>query len=267
MPSNYATKAADTTNGNPGANDPAQTNKNQTNTTPVILGVVLGVGGGLVLLGFLMWLLHRRKSRSAGEQIVQEQRQRGYRVVQEEDGESFVEYLPPQYRDDWQGVAEPHSRLSAESVEHPGPNAPGTQLPQPQGALGANSTLQEKARALNRDRPRLKQQYAKAFGRPLPSTPRAEPTTMYGEKNRHATSTDRQHSPPGDLRAEYKSVFGLRDRPPGRNSVASSLGPLPNLDSPKRPVSSGSANQLRISQLDYDLKEAYEKLIDEVGQS
>lgn len=267
VPSNYATSAADATNPNTGAADPTRTNKNQTNTTPVILGVVLGVGGGLVLLGLLVWLLHRRKTRGEGEEVVEEQRQRGYRVVQEEDGESFVEYLPPQYRDDWQEAAESHSRLSPDSMEGPEPNAPGPQLPQPQGASGAISALQEKVRALNRDRPLLKRQYARAFGRPLPATPRAEPTTMHRGEDRHETGTGRQHSPPRDLMAEYKSVFGLRDRPHEENDVASSSVPLPNPDSPKRPASSGSTSQLRISQLDYDLKQAYEKWIDGVGQS
>lgn len=64
-----ATDAADIADTNPSVIDGTPPESKKTNTTPIIVGVVLGVVGGLILLSLAFWLLRRHKrNREAREQ-------------------------------------------------------------------------------------------------------------------------------------------------------------------------------------------------------
>lgn len=81
--------------------------------TPVIVGVVVGIVGGLLLLGLAVWLWRRKHKQGVEEPA--RNRSPVHRVVQEEDAGEVLEYLPPQYRETWQQSLSTPSVSSAES--------------------------------------------------------------------------------------------------------------------------------------------------------
>lgn len=85
--------------------------------TAVIVGVVVGVVGGLTLLALILWLCHRRRKQTAHDSP--RSRSPVRRVIQEEDAGEVLEYLPPQYRDDWDrgGMTPSGSTPSADSYD------------------------------------------------------------------------------------------------------------------------------------------------------
>lgn len=84
------------------------------------------------------------------------------RLGQDETGSELVEFLPPQYRDDWQ--AEPAAPQQFEAGSRPLSSSPASpessDTPQPTTLVPA---LKDEYRVLIPDRPPLKQEYARAF--------------------------------------------------------------------------------------------------------
>lgn len=125
------------------------------------------------------------------EQAEAPRRQRPRRVVQEEDGESIVEYLPPQYREAWQAGAGPEPVQSPSADPSGGDSGGGPSSSGPSSKpFAAPSTppakdpaVEGKARALNPERPSLKQEYARAFGRALPQPPQSASASGSGSAN------------------------------------------------------------------------------------
>lgn len=150
------------------------------------------------------------------EQVEAPQRPRGHRVVQEEDGESFVEYLPPQYREAWQAGPEPGQSPPTAPEDSPGPySGSGSQelAALVTAPVAQDPALKDKVRTLNAERPQLKQEYKRAFGRALPRPPQSPPTSGFGAGSQSGTdaeSSERLQSPSsaGDLRADYKRQLG-----------------------------------------------------------
>lgn len=195
----------------------SQGQSKKTNSTPIIVGVVVGVVGGLALLGLALWLFCRRRKRrerhllpdpysngaarehqtkaefvqaapaeepripssSSGDpqldHTVGPRRDSARRIVQEEDAEAGVEYLPPRYREIW-SRPEPDQPASADSNDSPDISSPATaskDFAAPSTPPVQDVALEDKVRGLNAERPSLKQEYARAFGRVLPQPPQS----------------------------------------------------------------------------------------------
>lgn len=145
--------------------------------------------------------------------LTEPRRQRGHRVVQEEDGESFVEYLPPQYRDAWNGGGDPGPSTSMRMRGDPSPSSDPEVLPTGRRSPVApiqDPELEDKVRGLNADRPQLKQEYTRAFSRALPHPPHTASSSDSGVAIQQPPSADAQGVAMGNLQAEYKRRFGLR---------------------------------------------------------
>lgn len=136
-----------------------------------------------------------------------QRRRRGHRIVQEEDGESVVEYLPPQYREAWQAGAEhgPSHPSPGEFVHDP-TESEVQHLGGPSSAPLRDRALEEKVRGFDSsDRPPLKQAYARVFSRALPQPP----TSM--SSSQRQSGNDASES---DLKQEYMRRFGPSPRGP-----------------------------------------------------
>lgn len=135
------------------------------------------------------------------ESTEEPRRRRGRRIVQEEDGESVLGYQPPQY-----GAASPPGAEPDASQ----PNPPGRDREAVGGPLSLHKAaptkapiqdpaLEDKVRALSPNRPQLKQQYERAFGRALPQPPNSMLEAGQPRPSSEATSSD--------LKDEYKRQF------------------------------------------------------------
>lgn len=155
------TNGTDTTDNAPSAAPSSEPHKGT--STPVIVGVVVGVAGGLLLLGGALWLWCRRRkpTRSSGESAGPRSptflRSPVRRLVVEEDAGEVFEYLPPQYREDWQHGLDP----SAESTPSAHSASPLVNPGATRGAPTSATLVAEAAVAV----PPLKRAYRRAFDR------------------------------------------------------------------------------------------------------
>lgn len=127
------------------------------------------------------------------------------RVVQEQDAEEAVEYLPPRYRE-WNGVSEelpppPPLSVSARDIASPTPISEQSHQTQ-----RTQQTQQSQS-------PSLKDEYAKALG--IAASP------SMGQMS--ASSTQQTQQPP-TLKADYAQAFG-RDTPPLKADYAQAFAP------------------------------------------
>lgn len=162
---------------------------------------------------------------AAGEEPTAEPRRHIF--VQEEDGQPIIEYLPPQYRDDWQGGAAPLPASDQRSRPDSGQATPEPE-PLAEGSAGAptqDPALLAKVRSTGNsdpDRPALKQEYARAFPRALPRPPQAESAS--GQRPPSSSG-----GPTTGLMDQYKQQFG----PSSRSSATQGSAALPDIPQPE----------------------------------
>lgn len=127
------------------------------------------------------------------------------RVVQEQDAEEAVEYLPPRYRE-WNGVSvelppPPPLSVSARDTDSPAPISESQQSQQTQQTQQSQS-------------PSLKGEYAKALG--------IAPSSSMGQISTSSTRPQQAQQP--SLKADYAQAFGP-DTPPLKTDYAQAFAP------------------------------------------
>lgn len=142
-------------------------------------------------------------SEASDDESMEEPRHwRGRRIVQEEDGEGVLQ--PPQYGEASHAGAEPGASRPTPQAEDretlAGP--PSLHMAGSMTAPIQDPALEAKVRALSSNRPRLKQQYERAFGRALPQPPDAMLEAGQPRPSPNAPSKDLKH--------EYKKRFAPR---------------------------------------------------------
>lgn len=80
--------------------DPAVPSKPGKSNTPLIVGVIVGVVGGLVLIGLMSWLCYRKRRKHTHQAVGSHAPVR--HVVREEDAGEVFECLPPEYNEAWE---------------------------------------------------------------------------------------------------------------------------------------------------------------------
>lgn len=199
-----------------GANSASASSRS--NKTGMIVGVVVGVVGGLILLALLAWFCLRRRKSDEPDDIDPylisekdlyrnaswapegndhpppapvssggENRPRGPRVVQEEDADDVVEYLPPRYRErTLPTTPEPASTPPLSTPDLGSSHENSTFLPVPEGVGG----------------PTLKEEYMKNMG----IAPGALESPSDKRAPTHSSSESEQGTPL--LKRAYGRLFG-----------------------------------------------------------
>lgn len=179
--------------------------------TGVIVGAVVGVIGGLLLAGLVAWFLLRRRRSSEPDDIdpylisekdlyrgpswtgdepaaapagSEDSRPRGPRIVQEEDADDVVEYLPPRYRE----------RTEASSA------TPAPETPPLSSDTAENEALIQEAK------PSLKEEYLKNLGIAPGGLPEGSSS---GKRSEISASTPKRSSVPSTpiLKRAYARLF------------------------------------------------------------
>lgn len=229
------------------ANLPGNSASKKTTVTPIIVGVVVGVGGGLLLLLSLVLCLHRRRKQqkllpepypnapfqereakskfTQPDPVADEQRNadrpssdRAHlaehnteepwhepvrRIVREQDAEGIIEYLPPEYMEIWRGARAPEPEPSPSAISDHSSDIPMRTSTQP----GRDPSLDDKVKVANTDRPLLKQEYARTFGRALPKPPRSTSAHASGDEIQQQSAQLTGQPSQGSLKVGYKRLF------------------------------------------------------------
>lgn len=231
----------------------------KTNTTPIIVGVVVGVVGGLALLGLLFWLWRRRRQQRAEESeklradpytpglsggaedaikptrtpisqevgpvapalptgpegaaapapVATQGNSPPRPFLQEEDAEDVaLDVLPPRYRQrDYPepGVSPPSTPGETPDLPLPESESPPAEQHEP--------GLKEEYRRAVPARPRLKQEYEQVFDEQAAGSSSAAASSSV-----QAVPSSAPHEQ-GNLKQEYKEVFGSGPDDPPRNDA------------------------------------------------